>query len=50
MFNEIIETITYFMTPDEIVFGIFGLIFIVIIWILGGKYEKQEQKKQNMKK
>ena len=46
MFNRIIETITYLMTPDEIIFGILGLILIIIIWILGGKYEKQEQKKE----
>ena len=51
MFQELWEFINYFMEPFELVLAGIGFVFIIIIFILGGKQEKIEEKeKKEMEK
>ena len=43
MFQEFMQYINKFMTKEEIAFAIVGLIFLIIIWVAGGKYEKEQK-------
>lgn len=43
MSNEFIEYMSKFISKEEIPFAILGLIFLVIIWVAGGKYEKEQE-------
>lgn len=49
MFNEFIEYMSKFISKEEISFAILGLIFLIIIWIDGCKYEKEQEKKRKRK-
>lgn len=46
MFNDFMQYINKFMTKEEIVFALFGLVFLIVIWIAGGKYEKEQKKEK----
>lgn len=51
MFQEFWEFINQFMEPFELVLAGIGFVFIIIIFILGGKQEKIEEKeKKEMEK
>lgn len=51
MFQELWEFINYFMEPEELVFAGIGLVVIIVIFIMGGKQEKIEEKeKKEMQK
>lgn len=46
MLNDFIVYINKFMNPAELVFAFFGLIFIIVLWIAGGIYEKEEKQEK----
>lgn len=46
MFQEFMQYINKFMTKEEIVFALFGLVVLILIWIAGGKYEKEQEKEK----
>lgn len=46
MLNNFIEYINKFMTPEELLFALFGLIIIVVLFIAGGKYEQEQEEKK----
>lgn len=51
MFQELWEFINYFMEPFELVLAGIGFVFIIVLFILGGKQEKIEEKeKKEMEK
>lgn len=43
MFNEFIDYISYWFEPGELVLAFAGLIILIVVWIAGGKYEKEQQ-------
>ena len=43
MFNEIWQYINYYLSAEEIVLAAIGLVFIVVIWFLGGKDQKGKE-------
>ena len=45
MLSEFMQYINKFMTKEEIVFALFGLVILIVIWIARGKYEKEQEKK-----
>jgi hypothetical protein len=45
MLNEFWQYMNYWFSIEELIFAGIGLIFLVILYILGGKYEKQQEEK-----
>lgn len=43
MWNEFLEYMSYWIEPGELILAFFGLVFLIIIFIAGGKYEKEQQ-------
>ena len=41
MFQEFIDFMLYWIAPEELVLAFIGLIFLIYLWIAGGKYEKE---------
>ena len=46
MLSEFTQYINKFMTKEEIVFALFGLVVLIVIWFAGGKYEKEQEKEK----
>lgn len=46
MLNEFWEYMNYWLSIEELIFAGIGLIFLVIIYILGCKYEKEQENKE----
>lgn len=42
MWNEFIDYMSYWVEPGELVLALIGLVFLIIIFIAGGKYEKEQ--------
>lgn len=39
--EELLQFISLFMTKEELLLAVIGAIFIIIIWFLGGKEQKE---------
>ena len=46
MLNEFWEYMTYWVSIEEMIFAGIGLIVLIVLWILGGKYEKEQEQKK----
>lgn len=43
MINELWQYINYYLSAEEIVLAAIGLVFIVVIWFLGGREQKGKE-------
>lgn len=43
MFQEFIDYMLYWIEPGEFILAFIGLIFIIVLWIAGGIYEKEQK-------
>lgn len=45
MFNEFLQYINYFISPEEMIFALVGLVIIIVLFIAGRKARKRNRKK-----
>lgn len=50
MFNDFLEYISKFMSKEELAFAFLGLIFLIVIWVVGRKVRKGATKAERRKK
>lgn len=46
MLNEFWQYINYWLSIEELIFAGIGLIVLFVLWLLGGKYEKEQEGKK----
>ena len=47
MINEFMDFMNKFITKEELIFAFIGFIMLIVLWILGGQYEKELENKDN---